>query len=111
MESPDHERGSPTQYLEQMPTDPIRILVQTSTQLVPGGDYAERITNMQNLICQHHWNRDFDWEQDRWNVHGHEFAFPNRTCYFLIDHGDSDSCADLPVLWYRWDGESLFVKP
>ncbi len=38
---------------------PVRIIVQTKTPLVPGGDYFERITFVQNLICQQHWNRDF----------------------------------------------------
>lgn len=84
---------------------PVRILVQTVTHLVPGNDYMERVEYMQNLICQHHWKRDFNRDQERWNVYGHDFAFPNRNCYFLIDHGHSEG--DPPVLWYKWTGESL----
>lgn len=84
---------------------PVRILVQTVTHLVPGNNYMERVEYMRNLICQHHWKRDFNRDQERWNVHGDEFAFPNRNCYFLIDHGHSEG--DPPVLWYKWTGESL----
>ena len=104
------ETGSPeTTALQQQPTGPVRILVQTKTHLVPGDKYAERIERMQNLICQHHWNRDFDWDQDRWNLYGADFGFDDRTCYFLMDHGESHT--DPPVLWYSWTGESLLVIP
>ncbi|KAI0431209.1 hypothetical protein F5Y09DRAFT_330513 [Xylaria sp. FL1042] len=68
-----------------------------------------RILYMRNLICQHHWNRDFDRYQDRWNVYGHEFGYENRNCYFLIDHGHSESPEDPPVLWYKWTGKSLIA--
>jgi len=64
---------------------------------------------MRNLICQHHWNRDFDWDQDRWNVYGHYFGCENRNCYFLIDHGHSESPEDPPVLWYKWTGKFLIA--
>ena len=73
---------------------PIRILVQTKTSLVPGEGYHERCMFMLNTICQHHWNRDFDLAQDRWNVYGAQFGYDNRDCYFLIDHGQSLSDKD-----------------
>ncbi|KAK1765077.1 hypothetical protein QBC33DRAFT_180896 [Phialemonium atrogriseum] len=41
---------------------------------------------MRNIICQHTWNRDFDFSQDRWN---------------------SPPTDDPPFLWYRWTGKSL----
>ncbi|POR31237.1 Uncharacterized protein TPAR_08559 [Tolypocladium paradoxum] len=88
---------------------PLRILVQTKTNLVPGNDYAERVEFMRNLICQHHWNRDFDWHQDRWNAYGDEFGYENRSCYFLIDHCHGESPDNPPVLWYKWTGKSLIA--
>ena len=87
--------------------DILRILVQTKTDLVPGNGYEERVENMRNLICQHHWKRDFDKHQDRWNVYGHEFSYERRTCYFLVDYGDLEPPGELPTLWYKWIGDSL----
>ena len=66
---------------------------------------------VRNLICQRHWNRDFDWHWDRWNVYGHEFSYENRNCYFLVDHGYGESPEDPPVLWYKWTGKSLLEEP
>jgi hypothetical protein len=109
MEVPASEPSMPLPNPGDMSAGPVRILVQTVTHLVPGNDFAERVEYMQNLICQHHWKRDFDWDQDRWNGYGHQFAFRNRNCYFLIDHGHSEG--DPPVLWYKWTGESLLEKP
>ena len=87
--------------------DILRKLVQTKTDLVPGNGYEERLENRRNLICQHHWKRDFDKHQDRWNVYGHEFSYERRTCYFLVDYGDLEPPGELPTLWYKWIGDSL----
>ncbi|KJR88129.1 uncharacterized protein SPSK_07842 [Sporothrix schenckii 1099-18] len=103
------EPKAPLQDPEKKWTGPLRILVQTTTSLVPGNDYDERVEFMRNLICQHHWNRDFDWHQDRWNVYGHESGYANRNCYFLIDHGHVEPPEDPSVLWYKWTGESLIA--
>ena len=111
MEVPAVEPNAPLQDPGEMSARPLRILVQTVTNLVPGNDYGERVEYMRNLICQHHWNRDFDWDQDRWNVYGHHFGLENRNCYFLIDHGHSESSEDPPVLWYKWTGKSLLEEP
>ncbi|KAI0117881.1 hypothetical protein GGR51DRAFT_500435 [Nemania sp. FL0031] len=87
---------------------PKRILVRTKTHLVPGDDYGARCYFMLDRICQHHWNRDFVFGEDRWNSYGTEFGYDNRTCYFLVDHGRSASNDDdVTVLWYEWTGESL----
>ena len=96
-----------TPHLEENSTKPTRVLVQTKTHLVPGGDYDERLLFMLDLICQHHWNRDYDPDQDRWSVYGARFGYDNRRCYFLVDHGQSSTDDDIPVLWYQWTGESL----
>ena len=87
--------------------DILRILVQTKTDLVPGNGYEERVENMRNLICQHHWKRDFDEHQDRWNVYGQQFGYERRTCYFLVDHGYLEPPGEPPTLWYRWTRDSL----
>jgi hypothetical protein len=107
MEVPAVELNAPLQDPGEMSAKPVRILVQTITDLVPGNDYAERVEYMRNLICQQHWNRNFDWDQDRWNVYGDHFAYEKRNCYFLIDHGHSESPEGPPVLWYKWTGKSL----
>ncbi|KAI1363993.1 hypothetical protein F5Y08DRAFT_308024 [Xylaria arbuscula] len=85
---------------------PQRIVLQTKTHQVPGRDYQERCRNMKNLVCQHLWNRDFDYEHDRWQEYGAAFAYEGRRCYFLLDHGQSSS-NDVPVLWYKWTGTSF----
>jgi hypothetical protein len=91
-------------------TGPKRILVQTKTNLVPGGDYLGRCEFMLDFICQHHWNRDYDPDQDRWSVYGAQFGYDNRRCYFLVDHGQSATDDDVPVLWYQWTGESVRIS-
>jgi len=107
VEVPAVEPNAPLQDPGKMLARPLRILVQTVTNIVPGNDYAERVEYMRNLICQHHWNRDFDRDQDRWNVYGHHFGYETRNCCFLIDHGHSESSEDPPVLWYKLTGKSL----
>ncbi|KAL7915846.1 hypothetical protein GGI35DRAFT_473172 [Trichoderma velutinum] len=102
MEVPTKEHSPPLQYPR-----PVRILVQTVTNLVPGNDYGQRIDYIRNIICQHHWNRDFDWNTDRWNSYGDDFGYENRKCAFCIDHGESTE--DPPILWYKWTGESLIA--
>ncbi|KAI1780361.1 hypothetical protein F4818DRAFT_435569 [Hypoxylon cercidicola] len=96
-----------TTQLEMISGDPVRILVRTATHLVPGEDFSQRCFFLLNRICQHHWNRDFDHIQDRWNAHGAWFGYDNRRCYFLVDHGQSLHDEHVPVLWYEWTGEFL----
>ncbi|KAK4081614.1 uncharacterized protein Triagg1_2355 [Trichoderma aggressivum f. europaeum] len=102
MEAPIGEPNPPLQY-----PGPVRILVQTVTNLVPGNDYGQRVGYIRNIICQYHWNRDFDASKDRWNSYGDNFGYENRNCYFLIDHGESTE--DPPILWYKWTGKSLIA--
>ncbi|KAL7796952.1 hypothetical protein V8C43DRAFT_260694 [Trichoderma afarasin] len=102
METPTGESNPLPQY-----PGPVRILVQTVTSLVPGNDYGQRIDFIRNIVCQHHWNRDFDWNKDRWNSYGDNFGYENRNCYFLIDHGES--AEDPPILRYKWTGKSLIA--
>ncbi|KAK2605552.1 hypothetical protein N8I77_008381 [Diaporthe amygdali] len=97
---------------EQVPPGPVRILVQTRTHLVPGDVYGEKIEYMRNMICQHVWNRKYIRGPDRWNCYGADFDYPDRTCYFLVDHGMTAEHGQTPnenppVLWYRWTGDSL----
>jgi hypothetical protein len=96
-------------YFGGNPTAPARILVSTATHLVPGDGYFAKTEFMQNLISQYHWSRDFEWSSDRFEAYNAEFGYDNRTCYFLIDHGQSPDGNDdvVPILWYRWTGESL----
>ncbi|KAI1486683.1 hypothetical protein F5X96DRAFT_673410 [Biscogniauxia mediterranea] len=93
-------------YFKEGSTDSLRILVQSKTHLIPGHDYHERCTYMRNLICQHVWGRNYDYDQDRWNTYGTDFAYEGKTCFFLVDHGNSPS-EDVPIFWYIWTGESL----
>ncbi|KAM6482526.1 hypothetical protein HDV62DRAFT_45828 [Trichoderma sp. SZMC 28011] len=102
MEAPTEQSNPPPQY-----PGPVRILVQTVTSLVPGNDWWQRIVYIRNIICQYHWNRDFDWDKDRWNSYGDDFGYDNRNCYFLIDHGES--AEDPPILRYKWTGKTLIA--
>ncbi|RSL72946.1 hypothetical protein CEP53_000948 [Fusarium sp. AF-6] len=88
----------------------VRILLQSATDLVPGSDRGEKLTFVQNIVCQHHWQRDFDRSQERWYSHGDDFGLKNRKCYFIIDHHGQDHTIEeeeVPVLWYKWTGVSL----
>lgn len=89
------------------PEPPVRILVQTLTHLVPGNDNFERTDFILNRICQHHWNCDFSVPKFRWAAYNDQFAFNNRRCFFLVDYGESQNDDDVPVLSYKWTGESL----
>jgi len=91
---------------------PVRVLVRTETQLVPGDKsrtYGARVVGMQNLICQHVWQRNHHpWSERAWD-HKCEFMIDNLECWFLIDHYGPDPAPDLdpPVLWYTWTGTRL----
>jgi len=84
---------------------PCRILVQTKTHLVYGNDYNDRCKRMRNIICRHLWKRDFDPDQERSYARA-DFGYPNRRCFFLVDHGQSDT-DDVPIRWYAWTGTFL----
>ncbi|CAH0001000.1 unnamed protein product [Clonostachys byssicola] len=88
----------------------VRILLQTITHLVPGSDRAEKLDFIDNLICQHLWKRNFDNTQERRYFYHDYFGLDNVECYFLIDHHGHDHTVEeekVPVLWYKWTGESL----
>ncbi|KAI8945687.1 hypothetical protein F4801DRAFT_112631 [Xylaria longipes] len=98
--------------------DPVRILVETATHLVPGQLYSERIEHMRNVICRHHWGRGFDGERDRCYVYGlgggdrsdsrSGQGQRGRVCFFLVDSGQTSSRNENPpVLRYRWTGTKL----
>ncbi|KAI0453610.1 hypothetical protein F5B21DRAFT_478613 [Xylaria acuta] len=102
--------------------DPVRILVETATHLVPGDGCSEKIKRMRNAICQHHWNRDFDDEEDWCYVYGLGGSSGgrdrgvlksgegerDRVCFFLVDSGQTSSRNENPpILRYRWTGEEL----
>ena len=89
------------------PEPPVRILVQTLTHLVPGGDNFERIDFILDLICRTFWNCDFESPRFRWASYNDQFALKNRICYFLVDYGDSENDDEVPVLSYEWKGELL----
>ncbi|KAL2135215.1 hypothetical protein VTI74DRAFT_9421 [Chaetomium olivicolor] len=90
---------------------PVRILVQTRTQFVPGKDkdYWARIRLMENLICQHVWNCDYDRSRERARHRGCEFAYANRDCWFLVDSlfTSVKPVAEPLILWYKWTGTSF----
>ncbi|KAI0399362.1 hypothetical protein F4802DRAFT_590067 [Xylaria palmicola] len=96
--------------------DPVRILVETSTHLVPGRLHGERVQRMRNVICQYHWRRDFDDGKDRCYVYGLGGKGPGggggggqpRVCFFMVDSGETASRNENPpILRYRWTGEDL----
>jgi hypothetical protein len=94
---------------------PVRILVQTKTQLVPGDKsdgFDERIKRMVNMICRRVWQRDYDRLRERMWFYRCEFAVDNRPCWFLVDHHgpDPEPIPYPPVVWYRWIGSDLSVS-
>lgn len=75
---------------EENSADKMRILLQSTTHLVPGDDREEKLDFIRNMVCQIYWQRDFDRAQERWYAHGDDFALKNRKCFFLIDHHGHD---------------------
>ena len=123
MTIPTHEQApqpagtSPSAEVATTESDsPVRVLVQTRTHLVPGhkyGDIGKRIDDMQNLICQHVWQRDYDEKRERAWKYRCELAVDNVQCWFLIDHHGPDPTSpppDPPVVWYSWTGAELLVS-
>lgn len=87
-------------------------MLQTRTHLVLGKDRGEKLAFIKNLGCQHLWQRDFDPTQERWYPYNDVFGLEDRKCFFLIDHfgHDHDTREEqtpVPVLWFKWTGESL----
>ncbi|KAH6843404.1 hypothetical protein B0I37DRAFT_346917 [Chaetomium sp. MPI-CAGE-AT-0009] len=94
--------------------NPVRVLVQTQTHLVPGDkstDFGERYKAMLDLICQHVWQRGYDKFRERDWVYRAHFALDNVECWFLVDHHGPDPSPpqDPPIVWYRWTGSELFL--
>lgn len=103
-------KSDAAEVFRRYPRDPVRILVRTATHLVPGEDFVERTGFIKDVICRHVWERDFDHGLDRFHSYHATFAFDNRTCYFLIDHGKcrtGQADEDVTVLRYSWDGKTL----
>ncbi|KAL6806921.1 hypothetical protein GGI42DRAFT_319708 [Trichoderma sp. SZMC 28013] len=87
----------------------VRIFLESATHLVPGRDRDEKLSFIKNLVCQRHWRRDFEWNQERMYPDG-DFGLKNRRCFFLIDHHGHDHTVQeekVPVIWYKWTGEFL----
>ncbi|KAF2220222.1 hypothetical protein BDZ85DRAFT_252167 [Elsinoe ampelina] len=94
------------------PQPPTRVLVQTLPRLLPEGKYSfERKDAMLDQICLFYWNRTSKYPRFRLYMHKVEFAYPNRKCFFLVDHGE---CADgdhVPVVSYEWTGDAFVSRP
>lgn len=90
------------------PATPVRVLVQTLTHLVPGETGPSRYAFIQNRICQDFWGREFEAPTFRFASYGDSFALDNRRCFFLVDHGEADDAAAVPVLSYEWTGDELY---
>jgi len=85
---------------------PERIVVQAKALYVPGNEYHERCNLMREIICQQILSRSFDVNHDRFHVYRALFSFPNRSCFFLLDHGHAVD-DDVPISWYKWNGTSM----
>ena len=108
METAARPTGQP-EPIRFRPEPPVRILVQTLTHLVPGGNGIEKTTFILNQISQLHWQCDYNHRERRWSSYNDQFALKNRRCFFLIDTGKSSNDDDVPILSYEWSGEFLYV--
>lgn len=90
-------------------TEPLRLVLEIQTSDVRGERYGDKIRYIQNLLCQHHFGRDYDKSQEYTHVYGDEFAMPDHACYIAIDHGDNDvaTVTDVPSIWYKFTGEEM----
>lgn len=86
-----------------LPKDlPVRILVQTMTQLVPqdlkmdNDVYSDKISSMLHRISRYHWNCPYWPFENRFYTHGDEFGYNNRLCFFLVDHGTVSNDKEVP---------------
>ncbi|KAM6486356.1 hypothetical protein HDV62DRAFT_350745 [Trichoderma sp. SZMC 28011] len=88
----------------------VRIFLESVTHLVPDRDRDENLSFIKDVVCQRHWKRDFDWNQERMYPYGDDFSLKNRKFFFLIDHHGHDHAVQegkVPVIWYKLMGESL----
>lgn len=77
---------------------------------MPEESYQHKISFLQNIVCNRYFGRNFDKKCDRYHIQGNDFAYRDRPCYVLIDHGDKDTAAEDVVLCrYKWTGEELLV--
>lgn len=97
---------------------PMRVLVQTLTNLVPTlddkSDIGAQIIAMADRICQHQWGSGFDRATTALHHDGCEFEFKNRPCYVLLDRGDhpdgpGGDPSKVVMKVYDWDGKNLYV--
>ena len=74
---------------------PVRVLVQTRTHLVPGDKSDQwREEKMQNLICQQLWKRDFDRFRERARNYHCFWGIDDVECWFLVDHHGPPGAAE-----------------
>lgn len=99
------EDSAPQDPLQDL-GEPVRVLVQTWTHLIPKYKYRDRILLMSELICKHHFKCRLDGRQ-RLGHYGVRLDGENRRCYFLVDYGESLNDDDVPIISYEWTGESL----
>ncbi|KAH8425902.1 uncharacterized protein LDX57_003643 [Aspergillus melleus] len=110
------ERSPPPEL--PLPKDlPVRILVQTKTQLVPkdqdqGNDvYSDKLVSMLNRISRYHWNCAYWPFENRFYTQGDEFGYNNRLCFLMVDHGTTSNDDEVLVLCYEWTGEDFKYTP
>lgn len=89
-------------------TGPCRLLLETHTHLVHGDEWVKKVKFLRNIVCNSHFNRDFDPQQDRYYLEGDDFGLPSRPCYLLVDHGDKMADAkSIRLFRYRWTGDKM----
>ncbi|KJZ69866.1 hypothetical protein HIM_10740 [Hirsutella minnesotensis 3608] len=81
-----------------------RILVKCSSDTIPG-EAIDRRTTIANIVCKHHFGRNFDGNTDGLHSAG-QYNFDDRQCYFLIDVGPRGS-QNPGIINYVWNGETL----
>ncbi|KAI9041635.1 uncharacterized protein KD926_006709 [Aspergillus affinis] len=97
---------------------PVRILVHTTTGLVPkdlglaDNVWGDKNTSMLDRISRHHWNlayQSLNLTEIRFYNHNCDYGYDDRRCFFGVDHGTTSNDEEVPILCWEWTGEKLDV--
>ncbi|KAK1764154.1 hypothetical protein QBC33DRAFT_548231 [Phialemonium atrogriseum] len=103
--------NSPGPVTDATVANVVRIVVRCASHKVPGPP-MQRARTMANIICQHQWGRDMDWQRETIRTRGCWEADGEKV-RFLLDSGPPGVTPDLeriPVLMYKWTGEKLVER-
>ncbi|KAM7183831.1 hypothetical protein V8F20_012472 [Naviculisporaceae sp. PSN 640] len=88
-------------------TGPLRVLVITTTHLVPGSWFEDKIEFLTDEVCQHVWGRGFNELTDRRTTKHCTFGYPGRKCFFMLDYIGDERADGHPDVQTLMNGDNI----